>query len=301
MEQLWATRNTRGHSFHEKAEEIAEAINLVSSKMAANSAQSASTAIYYSLQCRVDFLLETHLPSFTRHLAREVDEALRGAYTSAFDIDILDPAGQTPGEADPTFLRDLAGLKAKAGGVRLPQHRAARSVPQHPQQQILPQMVGTSSTPGLWPSLAPILGADSFKEGNEETRWEAFFSSESKWAEELESEIERLKALRQSALAAAGRSANAPASAVFDTPTEGFGNGVKKLQRQLFDDIRGHEAKAMGRRASQLPRDEQRKPAFKQSSECRFSNVLFVGMPSQHTRFTNNEFHVAPRVPWESR
>ena len=49
----------------------------------------------------------------------------------------------------------------------------------------------------------------------------------------------------------------------------------------------------MVRRASQLPRDDQRKLAFEQSSECRFSNVLFVGMPSQHTRFTNNEFHVA--------
>ena len=155
-------------------------------------------------------------------------------------------------------------------------------------------MVGTTAAaPGLWPSLAPILGADSFKEGHEETRWEAFFSSGSKWAQELESEIERVKALRQSALAAAGRSANAPASAVFDTPTEGFGNGVKKLQRHLFDDIRGHEAKAMGRRASQLPRDDQRKLAFEQSSECRFSNVLFVGMPSRHNRFTNNEFHVA--------
>jgi hypothetical protein len=260
--------------------------------MAANSAQSASTAIYYSLQCRVDFLLETHLPSLTRDLSREVDNALRGAYTSAFDIDILDPAGQTPGEADPTFLRDLTGLKAKAGGCGF-RNTERRAVFLNTLNNVLPQMVGTAAAPGLWPSLAPILGADSFKEGHEETRWEAFFSSGSKWAQELESEIERVKALRQSALAAAGRSANAPASAVFDTPTEGFGNGVKKLQRHLFDDIRGHEAKAMGRRASQLPRDDQRKLAFEQSSECRFSNVLFVGMPSRHNRFTNNEFHVA--------
>jgi hypothetical protein len=275
----------------EKSEEITEAINSVSSKIAANSAQCASTAIYYSLQCRADFLLETHLPSLTRDLARAVDDALRGAYTRAFGVDILDPDGQTPGEADPTFLRDLAGLKAKAGGCGF-RNTERRAVFLNTLNNVLPQMVGTD-TPGLWPALATILGADSFKKGNEEARWEVFLSSESKWAQELESEIERVKALRQSALAAAGRSTNAPASEVFDAPTEGFGNGVKKLHRQLFDDIRGHEAKAMGRRASQLPRDDQRKLAFEQSSECRFSNVLFVAMPSQHTRFTNNEFHTA--------
>jgi hypothetical protein len=276
----------------EKSQEITEAIDSVSSKMAANSAQSASTAIYYSLQCRADFLLETHLPSLTRDLARAVDEALRGAYTRAFGVDILDPDGQTPGELDPTFLRDLTGLKAKAGGCGF-RNTERRAVFLNTLNNTLPQMVGTSSTPGLWPSLAPILGADSFKEGHEETRWQAFFSSESRWAQELEAEIERVKALRQSALTAAGRSANKPASEVFDAPTEGFGNGVKKLQRQLFDDIRAHEAKGIGRRASRLPRDDQRKLAFEQSSECRFSNVLFVGMPSQHTRFTNNEFHAA--------
>ena len=53
-------------------------------------------------------------------------------------------------------------------------------------------MIGDGTTPGLWPSLAAALGADSFKEDNETTRWETFFASGSAWAQELESEIERV-------------------------------------------------------------------------------------------------------------
>ena len=112
-------------------------------------------------------------------------------------------------------------------------------------------MIGDGTTPGLWPSLATVLGADSFKEDNEATRWETFFASDSAWAQELESEIGRVKSLRVNALAADGRSNNPPAHDIFDVPSEGFGAGVKKLHRQLFDDIRGHEAAALARRASQ--------------------------------------------------
>jgi hypothetical protein len=39
--------------------------------------------------------------------------------------------------------------------------------------------------------------------------------------------------------------------------------------------------------------NEQRKLAFQQSCTCRFSNVLFSGMPSLHSSFTNNELHAA--------
>ena len=100
----------------EQQAKIVGAIESVSTKLAVNSAHAASTAIYYSLQCRADFLLETHLPSLTRDLAVAVDGALRGAYTTAFGFDILNPDGQFSGERDSTFLRDLAGLKARAGG-----------------------------------------------------------------------------------------------------------------------------------------------------------------------------------------
>jgi hypothetical protein len=93
---------------------------------------------YFSLQCRAGFLLETHLSCLTRDLVRAIDDALRGTYTKALGFDILDPNGQCPGERDPTFLRDLAGLKTEAGGVRLPQQRAARGLSQHPQHHPSP-------------------------------------------------------------------------------------------------------------------------------------------------------------------
>merc|ERR1719276_81466 len=88
-------------------------------------------------------------------------------------------------------------------------------------------MTGDGKKPGLWPSLATVLGADSFKEGNEATKWETFFASESAWAMELESEIERVKSLRVEALNADGRSSNPPAHSIFDVPSAGFGLGSK--------------------------------------------------------------------------
>jgi hypothetical protein len=260
----------------EKQAEIEESIRSVSTKLAADSAHAASTATYYSLQCCADFPLETHLPSL---------------------FDILDPNGQCPGERDPTFLRDLAGLKAKAGGCGY-RSTERRAVFLNTLNNILPQMIGDGTTPGLWPSLATALRADSFKEGNEATRWETFFASDSAWAQELESEIERVKSLREIALSADGRSNNSPAH-IFDVPSTGFGAGVKKLHHQLFDDIRGHEAAALARRAPALRPNDQRKLAFQQSCTCRFSNVLFSGMPSLHSSFTNNESTPPFRTPSE--
>ena len=125
------------------------AIESVSTKLAVNSAHAASTAIYYSLQCRADFLLETHLPSLTRDLAVAKDGALRGAYTTAFGFDILNPDGQFSGKRDPTFLRDLAGPKARAGGCGY-SSTERREVFLNTPNNVLPRVIGdnTSTNPG---------------------------------------------------------------------------------------------------------------------------------------------------------
>ena len=276
----------------EQRTRIVNSIKSVSTTLATDSAHAASTAIYYSLQCRADFLLETHLPSLTRNLARSVDEALRGAYATAFGIDILNPEGHLRNQRDPTFLRDLAGLKAKAGGCGY-RNTERRAVFLNALNNALPQIAGTESAPTLWPELVTLLGEDSFKKDNEETRWQAFFASDSAWATEMQSEITRVKGLRNAALAEAGLSASPPEHAVFDASPMGFGACIKKLHRVLFDDIRAHEATALHRRASLLRPNDQRRMAFQQSHTYRFSNVLFAGPPSIHTRFTNKEFHVA--------
>ena len=60
---------------------------------AGESAHCASTAIYYSPQCRAEYLLGTHLPSETRALATKVDKALRKAYAQCFGTDLLKSEG----------------------------------------------------------------------------------------------------------------------------------------------------------------------------------------------------------------
>ena len=75
----------------------------VTSALAEASAHAASTAIYYSLQCRIDYLLETHLPAHTRQLARAVAQALRQAYPIPSGIDLLTPEGPIPAQYEPLF------------------------------------------------------------------------------------------------------------------------------------------------------------------------------------------------------
>ena len=90
--------------------------------------------------------------------------------------------------------------------------------------------MGTDRTPALWPSLAPLLGAGSFKDENPATRWTTFFASGSAWADALSDEITRVKTLRMTALAAAGYdAASPPKSELFDKPHAAFGAGHKKL------------------------------------------------------------------------
>ena len=88
----------------------------VTAALSERSAHCAHTAIFYSLQNRVDYVLSVHLPSQTRQLAAAVDEALRKAYARSLGADILNPAGDHPEQPDPTFTRDRFSLKHSLGG-----------------------------------------------------------------------------------------------------------------------------------------------------------------------------------------
>jgi hypothetical protein len=265
----------------------------VAADLAEDSAHAASTAIYYSLQCRIDYILETHLPSLTREFAKAVDKALGEAYHLVFDVDILSPEGQIDGEDDPAFISDLAGLKVSAGGCGY-RRTELRGVFLNAMSSALPQMMGDDNEDGLWPSLAPVLGPNSFKKANSTTRWSTFFASDSEWAAEMKLEIERIKALRTTSLKSAGYDeADFPKSDAFDAPTEGFGYGLSKLQRTLFDEIRKFDAEGLLLRASRLQADDQRKLAFEQSRTDKFSNTLFSSMPNKEIKMRNAEFTTA--------
>ena len=94
----------------------------------------------------------------------------------------------------------------------------------------------TQGDNALCPLLQGVLGADSFRAGNEDRRWRIFFQSGLQAAKEMQEEIQRLKGLYAEACAAAGdEGVNNP---LFATPDEGFGmetndDGVKMKIKKL--------------------------------------------------------------------
>ena len=72
----------------------------------------------YFLTWRVDFLLQTHLPSLIQGLAD--GPALRKVYTVAFGKGLANLEGEFPGQQDQAFTRSLMGPKTRysGGGVR---------------------------------------------------------------------------------------------------------------------------------------------------------------------------------------
>ena len=129
----------------------------VTAALAKRSAHCAHTAIFYSLQSRVDYVLSVHLPSQTRRLAAAVDEALREAYARALGTDILNPEGDFPEQPDPTFTRDRFSLKHSQGGGGF--RPTVERIPfLNSLFHALPAISGSTAQAPLWPSLAPIFG-----------------------------------------------------------------------------------------------------------------------------------------------
>ena len=79
------------------------------------------------------------------------------------------------------------GLKANAGGMGY-RSTTRRALFINALAIALPQMMGNERTQPLWPSLAGVLGADSFN--HVKTCWQTFFDSGSEWAAEFKSEIQ---------------------------------------------------------------------------------------------------------------
>jgi len=81
-----------------------------------------------------------------------------------------------------------------------------------------------------------------------------------------------------------------PANEVFDTPDTGFGFGIEKLHRAVFNEIRAHDAEALRLRADKLPPNGPRRLAFQNSRTDKSSNTLIPSMPDPRTPFTSLEF-----------
>ena len=191
-------------------------IPMIVDALADESAHCASTTIYYSLRSRADYLLGTHLDSETRTLAAKVDAALRKANARCLSTDLLNLDGTWESQEDSAFHRGLMGLKANAGGMGY-RNTTRRALFINALANALPKMMGNERTKPLWPSLADVLGADSFRKNHVDTCWQTLLDSGSEWAAEFKSEIKRDKELRARAITAAGL--ETPANEIFDNQT----------------------------------------------------------------------------------
>ena len=98
---------------------------------------------------------------------------------------------------------------------------------------------------------------------------------------------------KETALSAAQRPNPPPANEVFDTPDTGFGFGIEKLHRAVFNEIRAHDAEALRLRADKLPPNDPRRLAFQNSRTDKSSNTLIPSIPDPRTPFTSLEFFSA--------
>ena len=124
----------------------------------------------------------------------------------------------------PAFHRDFTVLRTSHGGYGFrPTKRCALFL--NAMVCVIPQTMGTDAA--QWNSLRKVLRIGSFKRENIEKYWGVFLSSGSAWGKEFESEIARVKALRNAALSAAQRPHPPPANKVFDTSNIDFGFGIE--------------------------------------------------------------------------
>ena len=107
--------------------------------------------------------------------------------------------------------------------------------------------------------------APCFNPKQKEKRWVAFFSSGSRYGEELREEIVRMKELFEQSSADAGRDGTEK-HGVFDAEPEAFGvlakeggGEIHKLQKAMFDTIKTLRMENVTRRARALHPDDARR------------------------------------------
>jgi hypothetical protein len=151
-----------------------------------------------------------------------------------------------------------------------------------------------NSLPGLWNSLASILGRGSFDHSNRATCWSYFHGSGSSFGSDHFSLIELVKG--RYACCHSALNVDVPEQEhILSAPTSGFGIGVKKLHKALQDLLR--ELDYMGVLLSMqelLAGDDQRRLTFLSSHDNKFANAFPLAFaPGPLLRFNLLEFSAA--------
>ena len=266
-------------------------------------AQCAQTALYWSLQCRIDYYMAVHLPSETQEMAKMVDAGLRECYAEVLGKDLLSPEGVTlrdgtPVTVDNGFQRDRALLKTRHGGLGYRLHEE-RCLFLNSLNNIAPLMVGGARP--LWKELRGTLGGEKdFHPTEKERRWVTFFASESRYGAELRAEIIRMKDLYVQTCTEAGHEVPKE-HGVFDAEPESFGvrveeggGEVHKLQRALMDTIKPLRAEGLKVRAEALHPNDARRAPYLQAGWSRTANTIYNNAPTQRKEFKlEEEFQTA--------
>ena len=260
-------------------------IEKTAQNLMAESAHVAHSVIYYSLQCRIDWLLATHLPSQTKDLAHAADSVLRRIYKQCYGCDLLDTEGSNllVGQRDPEFTSTLFGLKARQGGG------GARS---HNDRAPFLNAMNTAAhwmvAEKIWPSMSTILGDTWLNDDQTEINWDDFHTSGSSLAVEHRAEIERLKSLWETSKSSlTHQQLEKVDSSIIDAPTNRLGIGKTKIQRQIFDLIKTARHKDLENRARNMAAGDERRLAFTQSRRCKCANQILVLIPTKTATYTN--------------
>ena len=180
----------------EKAEDIAEKMDFVSTNLSNMDPHSSYAVTYLSLQTQAEFIMSTNRPSETAAFATTVNSAIQRAFARSLKSDLLadpDPLHeQNVHLPDPHFVRDRALLRARLGGaaIRLIDGREHYL---NCINNVLPQLIDRKETnadtitPGFFTDeLTDVLGEGSFDVENSQVRLQIFLASGSAYAKDFQ-------------------------------------------------------------------------------------------------------------------
>jgi hypothetical protein len=283
---------------HREALTIAEKIDEVSKKVSSIDPHSCTAITVYSLQSLADYILATNLPSEVTQFVAIVDAAIERAHKRGHGIDLLDPTECHPKDTTPTdvnFISDRSKLRASRGGAAIrclsDRHLFLNSI-----CNVIPQFLDRtdkegSTTPGLFPHLATVLGVGSFNAANSTHRWAPFIASGSAIASEFVLEYNKCKTEHSTLVdsLALPHGTKRPES-IFDTPIDGFGEGIKKVHKKIQDELQELRFRCLTQRAATLPCTDARRKAFFANSTDQFACKLLGNLPHPEVSFTPSEW-----------
>ena len=288
----------------EKAEDIAEKMDFVSTHLSNMDPHSSYAVTYLSLQTQAEFIMSTNRPSETAAFATTVNSAIQRAFARSLKSDLLadpDPLHeQNVHLPDPHFVRDRALLRARLGGaaIRLIDGREHYL---NCINNVLPQLIDRKETnadtitPGFFTDeLTDALGEGSFDVENSQVRLQIFLASGSAYAKDFQEQYTLGKKLHEDITR--DLQLIPDPSSIYNTEIHGFGANIAKLQKKIIDERQNLLFLQIKKRAALLPADDPRRISFFATINNDFASKLLGNMPNRYVPFSPDEFTTAVAV-----